>query len=196
MAAAELFGCRFQVYRNGQIFYTFGQPPMPLKYLRFTGDDFSSGHFDVYECLNSQKLDVKLSMKPVVYLQCLTDAECLFNTSPTNTVVIETNHETQTDYDSSNPSWISCSRIRISNFGKHGVFVVNFARRGPIRSFSQSSVYFAAKDGTTKDGTGDGKGLDGVTADNIANTNHLKPLQFSPELIFSHSLDSEDLQLS
>ncbi|KAG2469599.1 WWP2 ligase, partial [Polypterus senegalus] len=23
MAAAELFGCRFQVYRNGQIFYTF-----------------------------------------------------------------------------------------------------------------------------------------------------------------------------
>ncbi|XP_039627289.1 caseinolytic mitochondrial matrix peptidase chaperone subunit Xa [Polypterus senegalus] len=52
---------------------------------------------------------------------------------------------------------ISCSRIRISNFGKHGVFVVNFARRGPIRSFSQSSVYFAAKDGTTKDGTGDGK---------------------------------------
>uniref|UniRef100_A0A8C4XHF3 ClpX-type ZB domain-containing protein n=1 Tax=Erpetoichthys calabaricus TaxID=27687 RepID=A0A8C4XHF3_ERPCA len=52
---------------------------------------------------------------------------------------------------------ISCSRIRISNFGKHGVFVVNFARRSPIRSFSQSSVYFRAKDGTTKDGTGDGK---------------------------------------
>ncbi|KAG2463044.1 INCE protein, partial [Polypterus senegalus] len=39
MAAAELFGCRFQVYRNGQIFYTFGQPPMPLKHLRFTGDE-------------------------------------------------------------------------------------------------------------------------------------------------------------
>ncbi|KAG2463534.1 AMMR1 protein, partial [Polypterus senegalus] len=36
MAAAELFGCRFQVYRNGQIFYTFRQPPMPLKHLRFT----------------------------------------------------------------------------------------------------------------------------------------------------------------
>ncbi|KAG2465286.1 AKIB1 protein, partial [Polypterus senegalus] len=47
MAAAELFGCRFQVYRNGQVFYTFRQPPMPLKHLRFTGDDFSSGHFDV-----------------------------------------------------------------------------------------------------------------------------------------------------
>ncbi|KAG2456511.1 REPS2 protein, partial [Polypterus senegalus] len=69
------------------------------------GDDFSSGHFDVYECLNSQKLNVKLSMKPVVYLQRLPDAECLFNSSsPTNAVVIETNHETQTDYESSNPS--------------------------------------------------------------------------------------------
>ncbi|KAG2466895.1 ANX10 protein, partial [Polypterus senegalus] len=104
MAAAELFGCRFQVYRNGQIFYTFRQLPIPLKHLRFTGDDFSSEHFDVYECLNSQKLDVKLSMKLVVYLKRLTDAECHFNTSPANTVVIETNHETQTDYDSSNPS--------------------------------------------------------------------------------------------
>ncbi|KAG2461707.1 ARTN protein, partial [Polypterus senegalus] len=104
MAAGELFGCRFQVYRNGQIFYTFGEPPMPLKHFRFTGDDLSSGHFDVYECFNSQKLDAKLSMKPVVCLQCLTDAECQFNTSPANTNVIETNHETQTDYDSSNPS--------------------------------------------------------------------------------------------
>ncbi|KAG2456350.1 MAML2 protein, partial [Polypterus senegalus] len=105
MAAAELFGCRFQVYQNGQIFYTFRQPPMPLKHLRFTGDNFSSGHFDVYECLNSQKLDVILSMKPVVCLQRLTDAECHFNTTnPANTVVIETNHETQTDFDSSNPS--------------------------------------------------------------------------------------------
>ncbi|KAG2467707.1 PERT peroxidase, partial [Polypterus senegalus] len=104
MVAAELFGCRFQVYRNGQIFYTFRQLPMPLKHLRFTGDDFSSGHFDVYECLNTQKLNVKLSVKLVVYLQRLTDAECLFNTSPTNTIVIEKNHETQTDYDSSNPS--------------------------------------------------------------------------------------------
>ncbi|KAG2469598.1 WWP2 ligase, partial [Polypterus senegalus] len=36
MAAAELFGCHFQVYRNGQIFYTFRQQPMPLKHLRFT----------------------------------------------------------------------------------------------------------------------------------------------------------------
>ncbi|KAG2467680.1 MCE1 enzyme, partial [Polypterus senegalus] len=104
MAAAELFCCRFQVYRNGQIFYTFRQLPVPLKHLRLTGDDFSSGHFDVCECLNSQKLDVKLSMKPVVCLERLTDAECHFNTSPTNTVVIETNHETQTDYDSINPS--------------------------------------------------------------------------------------------
>ncbi|KAG2464435.1 S2542 protein, partial [Polypterus senegalus] len=85
MAAAELFGCRFQVYRNDQIFYTFGEPPMPLKYLRFTGDDSSSGHFDVYECFNSQKLDVKLSMKPVVCLQHLTDAESHFSTSPANT---------------------------------------------------------------------------------------------------------------
>ncbi|KAG2466783.1 ZGRF1 protein, partial [Polypterus senegalus] len=48
MAAAELFSSRFQVYRNGQIFYTFRQPPMPLKHLRLTGDDFSSGHFDGY----------------------------------------------------------------------------------------------------------------------------------------------------
>ncbi|KAG2456333.1 PIM3 kinase, partial [Polypterus senegalus] len=85
MAAAELFSCRFQVYQSGQIFYTFGQSPMPLKHLRFTGDDLSNGHFDVYECLNSQKLDVKLSMKPVVCLQRLTDAECHINTSPGNT---------------------------------------------------------------------------------------------------------------
>ncbi|KAG2458074.1 EASB synthase, partial [Polypterus senegalus] len=42
MAAAELFGCRFQVYRNGQIFYTFGQPPMPLKHLRLTGEGVDS----------------------------------------------------------------------------------------------------------------------------------------------------------
>ncbi|KAG2464606.1 PCDH9 protein, partial [Polypterus senegalus] len=36
MAAAELFGCRFQVYRNGQIFYTFRQLLVPLKHLRLT----------------------------------------------------------------------------------------------------------------------------------------------------------------
>ncbi|KAG2466062.1 F184B protein, partial [Polypterus senegalus] len=88
MAAAELFSCRFQVYRNGQIFYTFGEPPMPLKHLRFTGDNMSSGHFDVYECFNSQKLDAKLTMKLVVCLQPLTDAECHFNTSLSNTNVI------------------------------------------------------------------------------------------------------------
>ncbi|KAG2462629.1 CASR protein, partial [Polypterus senegalus] len=61
---------------------------MPLKHLRFTRDDLSSGHIDVYECFNSQKLDVKLSMKPVVCLQRLTDAECSFNTSPANTNVL------------------------------------------------------------------------------------------------------------
>ncbi|KAG2455544.1 TIMD4 protein, partial [Polypterus senegalus] len=123
MAAAELFGCRFQVYRNGRIFYTFRQPPMPLKHLRLTGDDFSSGHFDVYECLNSQKLDVILSMKPIVCLQRLTEAECHFNTSPTNTVVIETNHETQTDYDSSNPSCevLSSSEVAVTATAGHNV---------------------------------------------------------------------------
>ncbi|KAG2465944.1 LIMC1 protein, partial [Polypterus senegalus] len=47
MAAAELFSCRFQVYRNGQIFYSFRQLPVPLKHLRLTVDNFSSGHFDV-----------------------------------------------------------------------------------------------------------------------------------------------------
>ncbi|KAG2462666.1 BODG dioxygenase, partial [Polypterus senegalus] len=85
MVAAELFSCRFQVYRNGQIFYTFAEPPMALKHLRFTGDNLSSGRFDVYECFSSQKLDAKLSMKPIVCLQSLTDAECHFNTSPANT---------------------------------------------------------------------------------------------------------------
>ena len=29
---------RFQVYRNGQIFCIFGQPPMPLKHIQFTGE--------------------------------------------------------------------------------------------------------------------------------------------------------------
>uniref|UniRef100_A0A8C4RZ30 MBL associated serine protease 1 n=1 Tax=Erpetoichthys calabaricus TaxID=27687 RepID=A0A8C4RZ30_ERPCA len=79
-----------------------------------TCDDLSSGHFDVYECFNSQKLDVKLSMKPVVCLHRLTDAECHFHTtSPANTNVIETNHETQTDYDSSN---LSCEKTEFGPF--------------------------------------------------------------------------------
>ncbi|KAG2462263.1 EFMT4 methyltransferase, partial [Polypterus senegalus] len=114
---------------------------MPLKHLRLTGDDFSSGHFDVYECLNSQKLDVKLSMKPVVYLQRLTDAECLFNTSPTNIVVIETNHETETNYDSSNPSCCGNSTLsfdlycsgftNITNIDYSSVCISNMAAKHP-----------------------------------------------------------------
>ncbi|KAG2468125.1 TGRM2 protein, partial [Polypterus senegalus] len=50
-------------------------------------------------------------MKPVGCLQRLTDAEYHFNKSPENTNVIETNHETQTDYDSSNPSCEICDNI-------------------------------------------------------------------------------------
>ncbi|KAG2458284.1 CTIP endonuclease, partial [Polypterus senegalus] len=61
MAAAELFGCRFQVYRNGQIFYTFRQPPMPLKHLRFTGSHLSG-------CTHSENPEVTTDVAETVGL--------------------------------------------------------------------------------------------------------------------------------
>ncbi|KAG2466982.1 PTBP1 protein, partial [Polypterus senegalus] len=61
MAAAELFGCRFQVYRNGKIFYTFRQPPMPLKHLRFTANGNDSKKFkgDRSPCIPSRVLHIR-----------------------------------------------------------------------------------------------------------------------------------------
>ena len=131
IAAAELFGCRFQVYRNGQIFYTFGQPPMPLKRLRFTGNDLSRGHFDVYESLNSQNQASKLLMKPVVCLQRLTEAECHVNTPSLRiTNVIVTENESQTDCEDNTAPYVNpVKRRRVKRRGRFS----DAARRKQLR---------------------------------------------------------------
>ncbi|KAM4829221.1 ATP-dependent clpX-like chaperone, mitochondrial [Thomomys bottae] len=54
------------------------------------------------------------------------------------------------------PRGISCSRIHIPVLGRLGTFETQILRRAPLRTFSETPTYFAAKDGTTKDGSGDG----------------------------------------
>ncbi|XP_066557633.1 caseinolytic mitochondrial matrix peptidase chaperone subunit Xa isoform X1 [Amia ocellicauda] len=51
---------------------------------------------------------------------------------------------------------ISCSRVHLYALGRPGTHKVHFIRRLPVRSFSETAVYFASKDSTTKDGSGDG----------------------------------------
>ncbi|KAK1150062.1 ATP-dependent Clp protease ATP-binding subunit clpX-like, mitochondrial isoform X1 [Acipenser oxyrinchus oxyrinchus] len=51
---------------------------------------------------------------------------------------------------------IACSRVHLYTLGRPGISEVHLRRRVPIRSFSETTVYFASKDGTTKDGSGDG----------------------------------------
>ncbi|MGH0153986.1 UNVERIFIED_CONTAM: hypothetical protein FKN15_000666 [Acipenser sinensis] len=51
---------------------------------------------------------------------------------------------------------IACSRVHLYNLGRPGISEVHLRRRVPVRSFSETTVYFASKDGTTKDGSGDG----------------------------------------
>ncbi|XP_064192714.1 caseinolytic mitochondrial matrix peptidase chaperone subunit Xa isoform X2 [Anguilla rostrata] len=51
----------------------------------------------------------------------------------------------------------TCSRIQLFAFGRPSSHEVHLTRRVPVRSFSETAVYFASKDGTTKDGSGDGK---------------------------------------
>ncbi|XP_053575328.1 maspardin [Bombina bombina] len=49
-----------------------------------------------------------------------------------------------------------CGRGHVSVFGRPGYFDTVVQRKIPSRSFSKTTVYFASKDGTTKDGSGDG----------------------------------------
>ncbi|XP_061102086.1 caseinolytic mitochondrial matrix peptidase chaperone subunit Xa isoform X3 [Conger conger] len=51
----------------------------------------------------------------------------------------------------------TCSRVQLFAFGRPSSHEVHLTRRVPVRSFSETAVYFAPKDGTTKDGSGDGK---------------------------------------
>ncbi|XP_041074734.1 ATP-dependent Clp protease ATP-binding subunit clpX-like, mitochondrial isoform X1 [Polyodon spathula] len=51
---------------------------------------------------------------------------------------------------------IACSRFHLYTLGRPGISIVHLRRRVPVRSFSETAVYFASKDGTTKDGSGDG----------------------------------------
>ncbi|XP_035273225.1 caseinolytic mitochondrial matrix peptidase chaperone subunit Xa isoform X2 [Anguilla anguilla] len=51
----------------------------------------------------------------------------------------------------------TCSRVQLFAFGRPSSHEVHLTRRVPVRSFSETAVYFASKDGTTKDGSGDGK---------------------------------------
>ncbi|XP_029112327.1 caseinolytic mitochondrial matrix peptidase chaperone subunit Xa [Scleropages formosus] len=51
---------------------------------------------------------------------------------------------------------ISCSRVQLFALIRPGIHEVYLAPRVPSRSFSETSVYFASKEGTTKDGSADG----------------------------------------
>ncbi|XP_058854868.1 ATP-dependent Clp protease ATP-binding subunit clpX-like, mitochondrial isoform X1 [Acipenser ruthenus] len=51
---------------------------------------------------------------------------------------------------------IACSRVHLYTLGRPGISEVHLRRRVPVRSFSETTVYFASKDGTAKDGSGDG----------------------------------------
>ncbi|XP_021092726.1 ATP-dependent Clp protease ATP-binding subunit clpX-like, mitochondrial isoform X3 [Heterocephalus glaber] len=51
---------------------------------------------------------------------------------------------------------ISCGRIHIPVLGRLGTFETQILRRAPLRTFSETPAYFASKDGTNKDGSGDG----------------------------------------
>ncbi|XP_015198775.2 caseinolytic mitochondrial matrix peptidase chaperone subunit Xa isoform X1 [Lepisosteus oculatus] len=51
---------------------------------------------------------------------------------------------------------ISCSRMHLYTLTRPGAQEVHLARRLPVRSFSETAVYFASKDSSAKDGPGDG----------------------------------------
>jgi len=53
-------------------------------------------------------------------------------------------------------SGITCGRTRIPVLGKLGTFETCSLRRIPLRNFSETPAYFASKDGTGKDGSGEG----------------------------------------
>ncbi|KAG2468823.1 PPR37 phosphatase, partial [Polypterus senegalus] len=85
MAAAELFSCRFQVYRNGQIFYTFRQPAMPLKYLRLAAQNVT-----VDEIVTAYKNACqKLNCKPIPKLLKQIQTNCLQYLDARNTPLLD-----------------------------------------------------------------------------------------------------------
>ncbi|XP_024888866.1 uncharacterized protein LOC112465530, partial [Temnothorax curvispinosus] len=55
VAAGELFGFVFEVYRNGELYKSFGVEGHPVKRLRFT-QDLSKGHFDAYVPRKNEEL--------------------------------------------------------------------------------------------------------------------------------------------
>ncbi|KAL1776495.1 ATP-dependent Clp protease ATP-binding subunit clpX-like, mitochondrial [Sigmodon hispidus] len=51
---------------------------------------------------------------------------------------------------------LSCERIHVPVLGRLGTMDIQIFRRAPLRTFSETPVYFASKDGANKDGSGDG----------------------------------------
>ncbi|XP_048886949.1 ATP-dependent Clp protease ATP-binding subunit clpX-like, mitochondrial [Brienomyrus brachyistius] len=51
---------------------------------------------------------------------------------------------------------ISCSRVQLFALSRPGVHDVGLPRKVPLRTFSESAVYFAFKEGSSKDGSADG----------------------------------------
>uniref|UniRef100_A0A8C5VVT7 Caseinolytic mitochondrial matrix peptidase chaperone subunit X n=1 Tax=Microcebus murinus TaxID=30608 RepID=A0A8C5VVT7_MICMU len=58
---------------------------------------------------------------------------------------------------------ISCGRIHIPVLGRLGTFETQILRRAPLRTFTETPAYFAAKDGMSKDGSGDGNNKKSVS---------------------------------
>lgn len=52
-AAGEIFPYRFEIWRNGSVYYCFGNEQYPVRRLRFSGA-LAGGHIDIYEPLLSQ----------------------------------------------------------------------------------------------------------------------------------------------
>lgn len=50
---------------------------------------------------------------------------------------------------------ISCSRVQLFALSRPGVHDVGLPRKVPLRTFSESAVYFAFKEGSSKDGSAD-----------------------------------------
>lgn len=51
---------------------------------------------------------------------------------------------------------LSCSRIQLFFLSRHGFRETHLPPRVRVRSFSETSVCYGSKDGTTKDGGSDG----------------------------------------
>ncbi|XP_071579388.1 uncharacterized protein [Temnothorax nylanderi] len=60
VAAGQLFGFVFEVYRNGELYESFGEEGNPVRRIRFT-QDISKGHFDEYEQSETEEENNKSS---------------------------------------------------------------------------------------------------------------------------------------